>query len=119
MDFEADLVREARIDKYGVLGGVLARDLQALLDLTAQVCDVPAAAINLISSTHQHQVAAFGFEASVCAREDSMCASVLEQPTLTVFDASQDGRFARNPFVNGEIGAVRFYATSPSSLPTG
>ena len=118
MELGTDLARKASIDQCGV-DAVPSQDLQAIVDLAAQVVGVPTAAINLITETHQHQIAAAGFEPSVCAREDSMCAAVLEDPTVTVADASRDERFANNPFVTGEIGAVRFYASSPLVTPEG
>jgi signal transduction histidine kinase len=108
-----DDARVRQIDAYDVLEGRDAA-LQALVDLAAQVCAVPTAAINLISATEQHQVAASGFEASICAREDSMCAAVLNaNDTVIVADASVDERFRDNPFVTGDIGDVRFYASAP------
>lgn len=119
MKLGTDLVREARIQQYDVLDGLPSHDLQALVDLSAQVCGVPSAAINLITQSQQHQIAAAGFEPSVCAREDSMCAAVLEEPFVAVADASQDDRFAENPFVTGEIGDVRFYASAPLVTPDG
>lgn len=113
---DADLA----IARYGVVGEPVARDLQALADLTAQVCNVPHAAINLITTSAQHQVAAAGFDPSVCAREDSMCAAVLaDQETVVVTDASRDARFRDNPFVTGEIGRVRFYASHALTTPEG
>ena len=114
----ADLVRQSRIETLDVLD-LPPGDLQAIVDLAAQVYDVPTAAINLITDTHQHQVATTGFEPSVCAREDSMCAAVLQEPTVTVADARQDERFKHNPFVTGEIGDVRGYASSPLVTPDG
>jgi signal transduction histidine kinase len=57
---------------------------------------------------------------SVCAREDSMCAAVLhEADPVIVPDASRDPRFAQNPFVNGVIGEVRFYAANHLITPDG
>jgi signal transduction histidine kinase len=103
-----------RLERYRVLDRPPGRDLQALVDLTAQICEVPTAAINLVSDDAQHQVATTGFEAAVCSREDSMCAAVLDHTeTVLVPDASLDERFAANPFVTGEIGSVRFYASAP------
>lgn len=108
------------IDRYGVLQGAGERDLQALVDLAALVCEVPRAAINLITRDHQHQVAATGIDPSVCSREDSMCAAVLDDVrTVVAVDASADPRFAANPFVTGEIDAVRFYASAPLTTPDG
>ncbi|MGJ9411627.1 ATP-binding protein [Aeromicrobium sp. CF4.19] len=112
--------REAQLDRYAVLSDPPGEDLQDLVDLVADVCDVPTAAINILSRNHQHQVATAGFDASVCRREDSMCALVLdEQAPVVVPDASLDPRFAENAFVTGEIGSVRFYASSPLITPDG
>lgn len=105
---------DEEIDRYGVLESPPGRELQALVELAALVCEVPTAAINIITSTEQHQIATTGVEPSVCAREDSMCAAVLGvREPVVVPDASLDGRFRTTPFVNGEIGAVRFYASAP------
>ena len=111
---------DAQLAEYGVLEETGGRDLQALVDIAAIVCDVPSAAINLISSDHQHQVATSGFDPSVCLRSDSMCAAVLDDSsTVIAEDASQDPRFAENPFVTGVIGDVRFYASAPLVTPSG
>jgi signal transduction histidine kinase len=105
---------DREIARYGVLENAPQRDLQTLVDLIAAICEVPHAAINVITSDRQHQIATAGIEPSVCTREDSMCAVVLEeQGTVVVPDASADDRFSGNPFVTGEIGAVRFYASAP------
>ena len=45
-----DAAREQEIAKYAVLGAPPRRDLQALVAMAAQVCDVPSAAINLITA---------------------------------------------------------------------
>lgn len=111
---------DAQIQRYGLLDGPPRRDLQALVDLAAEVFDVPFAALNIITSSHQHQVATTGFPPAVCVRPDSMCAAVLEEPdAVVVADARQDGRFAENPFVTGEIGSVRFYASAQLATPAG
>lgn len=102
------------IERYGVLQNASGRDLHTLVDLIAAICEVPHAAINVITSHQQHQIATAGIEPSICTREDSMCAVVLDEArTVVVKDASLDDRFAANPFVTGEIGAVRFYASAP------
>lgn len=108
------------IQRYGVLDAPGGRDLQALVHLAAQLCGVPHAAINLITEAEQHQVATAGFDPSVCSREDSMCAAVLHDcHVVLVPDASRDDRFRENPFVTGEIGDVRFYASAPLVTPQG
>ncbi|WP_404385051.1 histidine kinase [Knoellia locipacati] len=111
---------DREIERYGVLEEPAGRDLQALVDLAADFFDVPTAAINLITSDEQHQIATAGFEPSICAREDSMCAAVVDEPgSVVVPDASLDARFADNPFVTGVIGSVRYYASAPLVTPRG
>lgn len=120
----ADEARVAEIDKYRVLVDPPRKDLVALVEVAAQVARVPMATINLITDTEQHQVATHGFDAAVCRREDSMCNVVLHDGVpVVVPDASRDARFRDNPFVTGEIGNVRFYAThqlvTPDEVPIG
>lgn len=113
-------VRKGALERYAVLSEPAGRDLQALVDLVAQVCAVPTAAINIITRDQQHQVATSGFDRSVCTRDDSMCAAVMaERGPVVVADASLDPRFATNAFVTGDIGRVRFYASAPLVTPDG
>jgi signal transduction histidine kinase len=115
-----DAARVEEIARYAVLGAPPRRDLQALVALAAQICQVPSAAINLITASEQVQIAAVGMDPSVCTRDDSMCAAVLYEPEpVIVPDASRDPRFAANPFVTGAIGAVRFYAANHLVTPDG
>lgn len=115
-----DAQRVAEIGKYLVVTDPPRADLLALVEVAAQVAQVPMATINLITDTEQYQVATHGFDASVCAREDSMCNIVLhEGAPVVVPDASQDERFRDNPFVTGAIGDVRFYATHQLTTPEG
>ena len=108
------------IARYRALDEPGGRDLHALAELAALVCGVPNAAINLITRDHQHQIAAAGIDPSVCSREDSMCAVVLDDTrTVVAPDASADPRFAANPFVSGVIDTVRFYASAPLTTPDG
>lgn len=108
------------IARYGALEVDGGRDLQALAELAALVCGVPNSAINLITRDHQHQIAAAGIDPSVCSRDDSMCAVVLDDTrTVVAPDASLDPRFAANPFVSGVIDTVRFYASAPLITPDG
>jgi signal transduction histidine kinase len=113
-----DEVRVAEIGKYLVLTDPPRADLVALVGIAAEVAGVPMATINLITDTEQHQIASHGFDASICAREDSMCNLVLhERAPVVVPDASKDPRFADNPFVTGVLGDVRFYATHQLRTP--
>lgn len=107
-----DRTRVAELDRLDIIGHAPRNELLAIVELAARVCGTPMATINLIDDVAQHQVAAFGFDAAVCSREDSMCAHVLDEDTpIVVADASLDPRFMHNPFVTGAIGHVRFYAS--------
>ena len=98
---------------YDVIDAPPLPDLPSVVELAAYVCGVPNAVVNIIPATQQHQLAAYGFEAGVCDRADSMCAiSMVEPETVVVPDATLDARFAHNPFVTGEIDDVRFYASA-------
>lgn len=112
--------RDEALEQYAVLSEPAGRDLQGLVDLVAQVCAVPTAAINIITRDQQHQIATAGFDPSVCSRDDSMCALVMtERAPVVVPDASLDPRFSSNAFVTGDIGSVRFYASAPLMTPDG
>ncbi|MEV7398537.1 GAF domain-containing sensor histidine kinase [Aeromicrobium sp. NPDC092404] len=118
LDLEQE--RSAELERYAVLSQPAGRDLHSLVELVAQVCEVPTAAINIISRDHQHQIATAGFDPSVCSRKDSMCAAVItDREPVVVADASLDPRFAENAFVTGVIGRVRFYASAPLITPDG
>lgn len=115
-----DLTRRDAIAEYRLIGEPPEPDLEGLVELAATLCGVPTAVVNIIDDGYQHQVAAIGFAPSVCAREDSMCAAVFENPGhVVVPDSRIDPRFADNPFVTGEIAHVRFYASSPLVTPSG
>lgn len=58
-----DSARLARIDAYAVIGQPPLPELEALVGLAAQICDVPRASINLLANTRQ-QVATVGREPS-------------------------------------------------------
>ncbi|WP_213814282.1 ATP-binding protein [Glaciihabitans sp. dw_435] len=116
---QAETRRDA-IASYRVIDAPQQEDLQGLVELAATLSGVSTAVINIIDDEKQYQIAATGVNAEICAIEDSMCAVALRSPGLLVVpDASQDPRFASNPFVTGVIGNVRFYASSPLITPAG
>lgn len=128
---DQDSARELGLREYGlipayagerpVLKDAGARGaLDNLVRLAASLCGVPFSVVNIITSEQQVQIAASGMDAGICSREDSMCAAVfLTGGTTVVRDASQDPRFAANPFVTGEIADVRFYASVPLKTSSG
>jgi signal transduction histidine kinase len=94
--------------------------LQRLAYLAAQLCETPSAVVNILDAAHQHQFAGVGVDPRVCAVQDSMCVVVLdERSTVLVPDAAADERFRANPFVTGEFGSLRLYASAPLVSPSG
>ena len=109
-----DQRRVAAITAYDAVRSPPRRELEGLVELAARIAQVDKACVNLVTDIERHQVATFGFEPSVCGREDAMCAvTVMQGRPVVVSDASTDERFAYNPFVTGERDRVRFYAAFP------
>jgi signal transduction histidine kinase len=116
-------VRVAEVDDQRRMAAILAYDavrmppraeLQGVVELAARIAGVPNATVNIITDVEQHQIATTGFEGSVCPRRDSMCAVILGAgEPVAIADASRDARFARNPFVTGELDAIRCYVSYP------
>ncbi|WP_411375031.1 ATP-binding protein [Arthrobacter sp. MPF02] len=127
--FSNDTSRDLELLKYGLdpsldspllPNAAVMSGLQNLVRLATQLCDAPFGVVNIISAGHQHQIGAWGVDPGVCSREDSMCARVfLSREKTVVPDASRDPRFADNPFVTGDIGNVRFYASVPLETESG
>jgi signal transduction histidine kinase len=56
----------------------------------------------------------------VCSYDDAMCSQVVESGApIVAYDARKDERFSTNPFVTGDLGSVRFYASHPLTSPEG
>ena len=115
-----DQQRERALATYGVVGGPARRELDALVELAAQVVGVPFAAINLLSAHAQHQVATVGFAGEDSPIEASMCRLVVDSGLpIMLADAGQDVRFADHPWTTGEAPRVRFYGSHPLRTPAG
>ncbi|MEV4953605.1 GAF domain-containing sensor histidine kinase [Paenarthrobacter nitroguajacolicus] len=129
LSFTDDISRDLELQEYGLDPAVdstllpnaaVMSALQNLVRLATELCGAPFGVVNIISAEYQHQIGAWGVDPGVCSREDSMCAKVfLSRERTVVADASQDPRFADNPFVTGEIGKVRFYASVPLQTESG
>ncbi|WP_159706340.1 GAF domain-containing sensor histidine kinase [Arthrobacter sp. 18067] len=129
LSFTKDAGRDLELQEYGLdpkvdstllPNAAVMSALQNLVRLATELCGAPFGVVNIISAEYQHQIGAWGVDPGVCSREDSMCAKVfLSRERTVVADASQDPRFADNPFVTGEIGSVRFYASVPLQTDSG
>lgn len=112
--------RTEAIADYRIVDAPAEPNLESLARLATTLCHASGAAVNIIDDRYQHAVATIGVPTGRCDAEDSMCAVVLPDARhVFVPDARVDARFAGNPFVNGERGSVRFYASSPLITPGG
>ncbi len=119
-DPDGDDERVASLRRYGLLDQPPRPDLEAITRLATYVTGAQAAVVNLIDRDRQWQAAATGMERVEVPREQAMCDRVVEEDrAIHVADASTDDRFAANPFVDGRIGEVRMYASTPLRDPQG
>src|SRR5215207_9268619 len=115
--------RLAALRSYGVLDTAPEPAFDCLVQLAAQVCGTPIAAINLIEDRRQWFKAEVGLGLRETPVEVSICArAILHRGPFIVRDMTQDARFACNPLVTGPP-YVRFYAgallETPQGLPLG
>jgi signal transduction histidine kinase len=116
--FEQD--RVAAIAGYDLIDQPPQEDLVAVARLAARIAGVDTATINILDDRYQHQVATAGFVGGRTSREASMCnTSIAAAEPVYLPDAAADARFAGNPWVTGELAAVRFYAASQLRTPDG
>lgn len=105
--------RLAALSEYGIDRGSCDLGLDNLLNLAANVFDVPIVLVSLIEE--QRQLLAAGLGISVCetSREVSFCAhAILRRKIMVIPDARLDVRFRDNPMVTGTP-HIRFYAGIP------
>ena len=120
MTITDEATRTEAIADYGIVDSPVEPHLERLARLATTLCSAGGATVNIIDDRYQHSVATAGMEVGRCDIKDSMCAVVLpEARPVAVPDASLDSRFATNPFVTGELGSIRFYASSPLITPAG
>ncbi len=103
------------------LSSSVPQSLQTVVDLAARLTGCQYAAINLVSRHHQHSVVAAGGGPRELPREDSLCATVLDEPGLVVVeDTRLDARMQDLRWVDPERGGtIGFYASVPLHSPQG
>ena len=92
--------RLAALRRYGVLDTAPEAAFDELTQLAAYICEAPIALITLIDEDRQWFKSKIGLNAAETARDVAFCAHALHQADLCIVpDATQDSRFADNPFV--------------------
>ena len=110
----------AVLDAYGLPEYAPVEQLRAVTRVAAALCGTPTAVVNLLDAAFQHQVGEVGFCGGRTAIADSMCAVALGRPALRHMpDALLEPAFAQNPWVDGRLAAVRFYASAPIVVADG
>ena len=105
---EDERLRE--LDELQILDTPPEDDFDAIVTVTARICQVPMAAISLIDRDRQWFKARYGIDTPETSRTISFCGhAILERERLVVPDATLDPRFYDNPAVSGPPN-VRFYA---------
>jgi diguanylate cyclase (GGDEF)-like protein len=109
---QGQLLRE-----LGVLDRPADAELTAALRLACALTGVPFARFNLLDTDRQLTLTAVGDEAGEVPRAHSVCARTSRRPgVFWSADLSADPEFSDHPFVTGEVGALRFYASAPIDI---
>jgi PAS domain S-box-containing protein len=107
---EREAARLAALASYEILDTPRELAFDDLVELAAEICDAPMAAISLVAETRQWFKAEVGLGIAGTPIEPAFCAhTILEAAWLEVPDTTRDPRFDCNPLVTGAPG-VRFYA---------
>lgn len=105
------------LQQYQIMDTEAEKSFDELVQLTADICAVPLAAISLLDAERQWFKAKTGILIEETAIEDSFCQHTIRQDELLVVeDVLQDERFRNNPLVTGDP-HVRFYAGMPLISP--
>lgn len=112
-------LRMQELRSYAILDTAPELPFEQLVELTAQVCEAPMAAVSLLDEQRQWFKAAYGLNAREMDIALSFCQHAIEQRGLYLIeDAATHPLFHDNPLVTGELG-VRFYAGYPLVTPAG
>jgi PAS domain S-box-containing protein len=107
------------LEAYDVLESPPSEAFDRIIQLARDLFDVPIAFVNFLDESEQWCVASDGLSLGRSSREVSFCAHTIESDGLMVVeDATEDPRFADNPFVTSAP-RLRFYAGAPLTAPNG
>ncbi len=111
--------RLAALGEYGINEALTEPGFERLVQLAANVFEVPIALVSLVEAARQIFAARVGLDVCETSRDVSFCAHAIRgDDIMVVLDATRDDRFRENPLVTGEPN-IRFYAGAPLRAPSG
>lgn len=117
--YQSEIERVRTVKRFLSLEISKEKELQEIVSLAAQICNVPTALITFIDNDTQHIRFKHSFKADTTTRNDAFCNHAIEQhQVMMVPDALNDERFKENPLVTGNPN-IRFYAGAPLSTQDG
>ncbi|WP_312015468.1 GAF domain-containing protein [Bradyrhizobium manausense] len=112
-DYTFDRDRLQALAQFDILDTPPERGFDDIVDLTAQLCNVPVALVSLVADNRQWFKARVGIGDCETDLNSSVCAHALIEPDLLVIpDLTLDVRTRDNPLVQGAP-FIRFYAGAP------
>lgn len=112
--------RLATLHSLNLLDTPIQERFERVTRMVCRLLEVPISHFNLLDEDRQHLKSVQGLDAIDVPMEGAFCThSIHEQKMLLLPDASQDARFADNPFVTGRFLDIRFYAGCPVRAPNG
>ncbi|MCG8709977.1 EAL domain-containing protein [Brenneria sp. 4F2] len=111
--------RLAALHEYGIKNALFDPDLNHLINLAANVFNVPIVLVSLLESERQLFAAGTGLSVKETPIELAFCVHAIQgTEILVVPDARKDPHFSQNPLVTGAP-YIRFYAGIPLRTPSG
>ncbi|MEM8539513.1 MAG: EAL domain-containing protein [Pseudomonadota bacterium] len=108
--------RLEELRKLDVIGQSGTTELDAVVALAADMFDCPYSVVSFLDEDIQWFRARHGLKFESTERKHAFCNyTVQKNEVFVVTDASNDERFAQNPYVTGKPG-IRFYAGYPISI---
>jgi PAS domain S-box-containing protein len=116
---ENEAARLEALRAYQVMDTSPEQAYDDITQLASQLCGTPVALLTLLDEDRQWFKSRVGLDVPETPRDYAFCAhSILHEGITEVTDATQDARFADNPFVTAEP-RIRFYAGAPVVTPEG
>ena len=116
---DAETLRLAALDRYAILDTGSEPGFDDIVDLAAQICEVPISLISLIDKDRQWFKARVGFAPCQTSLSQSICVHALATDDLLMIpDLTRDPRTRDNTLVTGPD-RLRFYAGAVLKTPLG